>query len=38
VKECGKVEKAMVKVWKKESVAVKSYILDFDAKGVVTTV
>ncbi|MCL2144496.1 MAG: homoserine kinase [Endomicrobia bacterium] len=33
---CEKVEKAMVKVWKKESVAVKSYILDFDNKGVVT--
>jgi homoserine kinase len=33
-KECEKIEKAMVKIWRKESVAVKSYILDFDAKGV----
>ncbi|MDR2425744.1 MAG: homoserine kinase [Endomicrobium sp.] len=33
-KDCGKIEKTMIKVWKKESVAVKSYILDFDIKGV----
>lgn len=36
---CGKkdavaVQKSMSKVWKKESVAVKSYILDFDSEGV----
>ena len=35
IKDCEKAEKAMVKVWKKESVAVKSYILDFDTKGAV---
>ena len=35
-KDCEKAEKAMVKVWKKESVSVKSYILDFDTKGAVT--
>ncbi|MCL2484881.1 MAG: homoserine kinase [Endomicrobia bacterium] len=28
------VKKAIVKLWKKESVSVKAYILDFDAKGV----
>lgn len=33
-KSCEKIQKAMVKVWKKESVAVKAYILDFDLKGV----
>lgn len=32
-KDCEKAQKAMTKIWKKESVAVKSYILDFDAKG-----
>jgi homoserine kinase len=34
-KTCEKVQKAMVKVWKRESVSVKSYILDFDTKGAV---
>jgi homoserine kinase len=35
-KDCEKIQKAMIKVWKKESVAVKAYILDFDTKGVRT--
>ncbi len=33
-KVAGAVQKAMVKAWKKESVSVKSYILDFDKNGV----
>jgi homoserine kinase len=33
-KKAEDVKKAMVKVWKKESVSVKTYILDFDKKGV----
>jgi homoserine kinase len=32
-KKAPEVQKAMVKVWKKESVGVKSFILDFDKKG-----
>ncbi|OEG71833.1 hypothetical protein ATZ36_12440 [Candidatus Endomicrobiellum trichonymphae] len=33
-KEALNVQKAMVKRWKKESISVKSHILDFDTKGV----
>ncbi|MCL2335619.1 MAG: homoserine kinase [Endomicrobia bacterium] len=33
-KDAEGVQKAMVKTWKKESVSVKSYILDFDRHGV----
>ncbi|AKL98544.1 homoserine kinase [Endomicrobium proavitum] len=33
-KKAETVKKEMTKIWKKESVAVKSYILDFDKKGV----
>ena len=33
-KDAAAVQKAMIKVWKKESVSVKSYILDFDKGGV----
>ena len=32
-KKAYEVQKAMAKVWKKESVGVKSFILDFDKKG-----
>jgi homoserine kinase len=32
-KKSEDVRKAMIKVWKKESVSVKSFILDFDKKG-----
>ncbi|MDR2191555.1 MAG: homoserine kinase [Endomicrobium sp.] len=32
-KKADEVRKAMIKVWKKESVSVKSFILDFDKKG-----
>ena len=35
-KKADEVRKAMVKVWKKESVSVKSFILDFDEEGVRT--
>ncbi|MDR3256581.1 MAG: homoserine kinase [Endomicrobium sp.] len=34
-KDAVNIQKAMIKKWKKESVSVKSYILNFDAKGVV---
>jgi homoserine kinase len=34
-KKAEEVRKAMVKVWKKESVFVKSFVLDFDKKGAV---
>jgi homoserine kinase len=34
-KETYNVQKAMTKIWKKESVSVKNYILDFDIKGAV---
>ncbi|MCL2799369.1 MAG: homoserine kinase [Endomicrobia bacterium] len=36
-KKAEEVKKAMVKVWKRESVSVKAYILDFDKKGIITT-
>jgi len=32
-KKCEDVKKAMVKTWKKESVSVKTFILDFDKQG-----
>ena len=35
-KHAENVQKAMVKAWKKDSVSVKAYILDFDKKGLTT--
>ncbi|MDR1942358.1 MAG: homoserine kinase [Endomicrobium sp.] len=32
-KKCVEIQKAMTKVWKKESVSVKTFILDFDKRG-----
>jgi homoserine kinase len=36
-KKAQEVGKAMIKVWKKESVCAKSFILDFDKKGTIKT-